>query len=751
MVAMVLVGLVQTPIAGAFANASSATKIDNNNGAFDFPGGVHVDVKATTVDVPIIVNNVGPTNNTWYDPAHYVPDQPTGSPVISMLAVGSSCSTDGICGGQSKLDYVFNYPVKNPTLHLANIGGGSSGAEWVKTTTVTLLGNDPSIPLSVSAGTNLAVSGNMIQAADKRAGGNCLSGAPTAGCGSVLATGIVSTLSFNVGEVAFPTTGVPDLSTSTSDGYQTMITLPQDYGDAPAGYDQGNAARATLTSYTLGATATEDASNDANLATSPVASTNAYGDADDAFGGGPADVITYPGASTYSVTVPVTHTSLSRSFNVCGWIDFNRDGTFQAAERACSGSRPAGATSATLNFGVPAGAATASTFMRLRIGEPSDTAVTSPTGVQAVGEVEDWPIALVDGTAALTLSKTAGSFVDADNDGLIGVGDRIAYLFTVANPSISTVTGISLSDPKLGGAVSCPRTQLGANESMTCGPVTYTLTLADVNAGAVANTATVRGLGPNSESLTDVSSTNSPIPSHPVLTLDKTAGTPFDANNDGLVDAGDTMAFSFAVTNAGNVTITNVAVVDPKIGAVTCATTTLTPGASTTCVGNALYTITAGDVTTGAVLNTATANGRDPGLNAVVSNQDSTATPTQAPQPRLSLDKQAGTPTDVNGSGLTDAGDTIAYTFTVTNPGNVRITGLAINDDTVGSVTCAAPTLAPGASTTCQTDSPYVDTAADVDAGRVTNVATVAGVNPDGGSVTSPEDETTTPTVTPDA
>ncbi|MFV0525216.1 MAG: beta strand repeat-containing protein [Acidimicrobiales bacterium] len=745
--AIVLVGLVQLPGADAFANAASATETDTSHGSFNFPGGVVANVTTATVDVPTQLNGVGSTASLWYDPAYYKPVQPFASPALSLLTMSTTCSASGICGGQSTLDFAFNYPVKNPTLHFANIGGGASGTGWTKSVSTTLLGTDPNIPLSVSDGSNLAVSGNMIQAADKRANGTCIGG--TAACGSVLANGIVSTLSFKVGQVVFPTTGSPDLTTSTNDGFQTMLTLPQDYGDAPAGYDQADAARATLTSYTLGATASEDAPNDANLATSPNASDDAFGDTDDAFGAGPADVMTFPGASTHSVTVPITHTRFNRAFTVCGWIDFNRDGLFQASERACSGTQTAGATSATLNFSVPAGAVDASTFMRLRIGEPSDPAVSNPTGTQAVGEVEDWPVSLVNGTAALTLTKAAGAFADVNNDGLVGVGDTVAYTFTVANPSASTVHAISLNDPRVGGPVTCPRSLLGSGESMTCGPVTYALTLADVNSGTVDNTATVSGLGPNNESVGDTSSTSSPIPTHPVLTLDKTAGTPFDSNADGLVDAGDTIGYSFVVANAGNVTVTNVAVIDPKIGAVTCAATSLAPGASTNCLANSLYVITAADVSTGAVLNTATANGRDPGLSPVVSNEDSTATPTRAPQPRLSLDKRAGTPIDVNGSGLVDAGDTIAYEFTVTNPGNVPVTTIAVVDDTAGPVSCDATSLTPGASTTCRTGAVYVITAADVSAGGVTNVATATGRNPDGGTVTSPQDQTTTPTESP--
>ena len=88
------------------------------------------------------------------------------------------------------------------------------------------------------------------------------------------------------------------------------------------------------------------------------------------------------------------------------------------------------------------------------------------------------------------------------------------------------------------------------------------------------------------------------------------------------------------------------------------------------------------------------------------------------------------------------AGSTIDYTFVVTNTGNVTLTSVSVNDPIVGVVTCPATTLAPNASTTCTATYPL--TQADVDAGRVVNVATVSGRPPSGPLVTG-IDAVTTP------
>ena len=58
------------------------------------------------------------------------------------------------------------------------------------------------------------------------------------------------------------------------------------------------------------------------------------------------------------------------------------------------------------------------------------------------------------------------------------------------------------------------------------------------------------------------------------------------------------------------------------------------------------------------------------------STPDTTDTPTdQAPE--LALDKRVASVTDVNGNGMTDAGDEISYEFELTNTGNVTLTDLA--------------------------------------------------------------------------
>ena len=174
-------------------------------------------------------------------------------------------------------------------------------------------------------------------------------------------------------------------------------------------------------------------------------------------------------------------------------------------------------------------------------------------------------------------------------------------------------------------------------------------------------------------------------------------------NGNGRVDAGDTIACTFLVKNTGAVTVTGVSSHRPHVaGAVNCPVTTLQPGASTTC------TATVHDHPGRRGLRCRsttrrTANGTPPTGPAVQSPPDSTSTPTSTVA-TLTLSKSAGPPTDVNANGRVDAGDTIAYSFLVTNTGTLTLTGVAVSDPKVGAVSCPVTTLQPGQSTTCTDD-----------------------------------------------
>ncbi len=139
------------------------------------------------------------------------------------------------------------------------------------------------------------------------------------------------------------------------------------------------------------------------------------------------------------------------------------------------------------------------------------------------------------------------------------VGDVISYSYAVTNTGNVTLPGpTSVTDDKIPTAsISCPATDLAPTQTVTC-TGTYTITLADLNAGTVVNVAhaTVDEIDSNEDTETVTAG------QAPNVQLEKT-GTFVDASPAG-VNAGDTITYAFTVTNTGNVTLSNITITDPN-------------------------------------------------------------------------------------------------------------------------------------------------------------------------------------------
>lgn len=375
---------------------------------------------------------------------------------------------------------------------------------------------------------------------------------------------------------------------------------------------------------------------------------------------------------------------------------------------------------------------------------------TTPPGVSPIAPPTDTivvpsPIA----GAGLSLVKSA-QLNDTNGDGLADVGETIQYSFVLTNTGNVTLNSVTVSDPKA-GPVTCQATTLapGAATSCTADDV-YTVTEADLVAGGVVNTATGSATPPLNVGLippTDTLTTPTPAAAAG-LALVK-SGHLNDANGNGLADPGETIDFSFELTNTGNTTLAAAGVSDPKAGAVTCPSGTLAPGASETCTADAAYTVTEADIVAGNVVNTATGAATPPaGVNPIVPPVDTVTIPAAIPVGSLTLVKRAHL-NDANGNGLADLGETIDYTFDLTNTGNITLSALTVDDPKAGSVTCPQLTLAPAATITCTADSPYTVTDSDIAAGNVVNVATATGTPPVGVPPIVPASDTVSTPVNP--
>jgi uncharacterized repeat protein (TIGR01451 family) len=210
----------------------------------------------------------------------------------------------------------------------------------------------------------------------------------------------------------------------------------------------------------------------------------------------------------------------------------------------------------------------------------------------------------------------------------------------------------------------------------------------------IDNTVTVSGTAPDSSPVTATDTENVDVQNAaPQISLNKTHtfAPGGDLNNNGLVDAGDIILFTYTVTNPGNVTLSNIVASDtafqgtgttPSISPATVAS--LAPGGTATFTST--YTVPAGDLVIPANLDNdidtagQAVGNYDPGTgNVVLSATDPDAVPLNI-VPLLSVSKTASPSTNV------PVGTVVTYTYTVTNGGTVPIANVTLADNvTAGS------------------------------------------------------------------
>ncbi|WP_435208890.1 DUF7507 domain-containing protein [Micromonospora sp. bgisy143] len=378
------------------------------------------------------------------------------------------------------------------------------------------------------------------------------------------------------------------------------------------------------------------------------------------------------------------------------------------------------------------------------------TAHGTPTGTEV--PVDSDPSTLTIPAADVTPSIAV--IKSSTTTSIDTVGQQVPYQFLVTNTGGVTLTNVTVTDVQTPpssnanlGPITCPVTTLAPGESTTC-TATYTVTQADLDNDAVADTATAHGTPPNSETPVDSPPSTLTIPESGLVAAISVVKTS-EVTTIGTV--GQQVPYRFQVVNTGGLTLTNVTVTDVQappssndnLGPITCAQTTLAPGASTTCT--ATYTVTQADLDNDGVTDTATAHGTPP-RGAPVDSPPSTLTIPQAGVvPGIEVIKSSTT------VAITAPGQQVPYTFLVVNTGGLTLTGVTVNDTVLppspraelGEITCGPQnipngqvTLEPGASIQCRTT--YTVTEEDYTGSSLRNVATATGTPPYGPPPVSP-------------
>jgi uncharacterized repeat protein (TIGR01451 family) len=183
------------------------------------------------------------------------------------------------------------------------------------------------------------------------------------------------TIISNTANLTSPTDPTPNTATTT-----TTVRVPQDFGDAPASYDAAGAARhITSTSLRMGA--------NVDAESAPQNGISATGD--DNLNIDDEDGVTVPGTVLINRDAAVV-VNASGAGRLDAWIDFNRNGIFEASDRiATSILLVAGPN--TIPFAVPADASEGPSFARFRF---SSAGGLGPNGPASDGEVEDYAVGI---------------------------------------------------------------------------------------------------------------------------------------------------------------------------------------------------------------------------------------------------------------------------------------------------------------------------------------------------------------------
>jgi len=293
---------------------------------------------------------------------------------------------------------------------------------------------------------------------------------------------------------------------------------------------------------------------------------------------------------------------------------------------------------------------------------------------------------------------------------LIDVNGTIFFRYDVTNIGNGPLVDIVVTDDILGSICTIAVLDVGATDSC--------IQVDAADEGLVTNIGTAVGIGPNGTQVSDVDPGNYTGQSLPDLQIEKRVNG-VDANTapGPNVDQGEIVTWTYEVTNSGNVTISDIAVTDDIEGPV-CTIDSLAAGQSETC------TLT-GAAVAGQYTNIGSVTGTDPSGARLT---DTDPANYFAAGPSIDVEKSTnGQDADVAPGPSIAVGETVTWTYDVTNTGNVALTAVTVSDNVEGQV-CVIAVLAAGASETCSLDGVAT-------AGAYTNTATVVGVDPSGSGV----------------
>ncbi len=338
-------------------------------------------------------------------------------------------------------------------------------------------------------------------------------------------------------------------------------------------------------------------------------------------------------------------------------------------------------------------------------------------------EAANYAITIVFGTLTVTGDKLIPNKTTPKVESNYKLGDEILFDITVENVSDAEVKDVVVEDENATIVTGAGYTVVNAHKATIASIASgekvivrakHTVTSDDILAGTVGNKATVSWEGTTK----DVEASTDDIVS-PDTRLTVTKKSDKEGQK---VKLGEKITYTITVKNEGNVPYYNVNV-DDDLTAMHANIAELLVGAEKEFT--TYYTVTSADILNGSVLNSVTAKGspiddpKDPKNPKTPEGEDEIEDETEDVDVTLTVTKEsdkAGQKVALN--------DTITYTITVKNDGNVPYFNVKVDDKLTGLYEVIAE-LPVGAKKEFTTS--YTVTEADILAGSVTNKVTAKG------------------------
>jgi hypothetical protein len=315
---------------------------------------------------------------------------------------------------------------------------------------------------------------------------------------------------------------------------------------------------------------------------------------------------------------------------------------------------------------------------------------------------------------------TNGSDADAVPGIYVPIGDPIEWTYNVANVGNNALSAIAVTDD-LEGDISCDFTTLAVGEQGVC-----------TVDGGPAVLGQYSGVG----SVTAVDSAEAPLsdddPSNyfgylSAINIEKaTNGDDADTGTGPMVHVGDPVTWTFVVTNPGNVPLSDIGLVDDRgvepifMGGDTNSDLLLDPDETWT------YEVS-GTAVEGQYESSATVTGRDLFIDDVSHSDSSHYLGIVS---KIAIEKATnGQDADTPPGPTIESGESVVWTYVVSNPGTVPLAGVTVTDDQglvpvyVDGDTNGDDLLDPGETWTYEASGAAV-------AGQYANVATATGADP---------------------